>query len=61
MNNKIAMLLCLLMLSAPIAGCIGGNDDTTSEDDEQLDDWNVYFAATSADLPQCNDVTAGRL
>ena len=61
MNNKIALLLCLLMVSAPIAGCVGGNDDTTSDSDEQLDDWNVYFAATSADLPECNDVTDGRL
>ena len=61
MNKNIAMLLCLLMASASIAGCVGGNDDSTNENEEQLDDWNVYFAATTADLPTCDETTNGRL
>ena len=51
MNNKIVLLLCLLMVSAPIAGCVGGNDDTTSDSDEQLDDWMQQHLQT------CRSVT----
>ena len=61
MNNKIAMLLCLLMISAPIAGCVDSNDDSPTENEVQLDDWNVHFAATAADLPTCDETTNGRL
>ena len=61
MNKKIAMLLCLLMASASIAGCVGGDDDSTNESEDKLDDWNVHFAATSADLPTCDEITNGRL
>ena len=61
MNKKIAMLLCLLMASASTAGCVGGNDDSTNESEDKLDDWNVHFAATSADLPTCDNDTNGRL
>ena len=61
MNKKIAMLLCLLMASASIAGCVGGDDDSTNESEDKLDDWNVHFAATSEDLPACDEITNGRL
>ena len=61
MNNKIAMLLCLLMVSAPMAGCVGGNDESNPDNEELSDDWNVYFAATAADLPTCDETTNGRL
>tara|TARA_B100000965_G_scaffold406466_1_gene445566 strand:+ start:2200 stop:4635 length:2436 start_codon:yes stop_codon:yes gene_type:complete len=48
------------MISVAIAWCFTGNDssDTT---DEELDDWNVHFAATVADLPNCDEDTNGRL
>ena len=55
------MLLCLLMISAPIAGCVDSNDESPTENEEQLDDWNVHFAATAADLPTCDETTNGRL
>ncbi|MDB2540389.1 collagen-like protein, partial [Candidatus Poseidoniales archaeon] len=55
------MILCLLMASATITGCIGGNDDSTTESNDKLDDWNVHYAATSADLPICDEITNGRL
>jgi len=62
MNRKIAMLFCLLMISAPIAGCVDGGDETSPEENEsQLSDWNVHFVATASDLPVCNEVTNGRL
>jgi ELWxxDGT repeat protein len=62
MNRKIAMLFCLLMISAPIAGCVDGGDETSPEENEsQLSDWNVHFAATASDLPTCDNVTNGRL
>jgi ELWxxDGT repeat protein len=61
MNNKIAMLLCLLMVSAPMAGCVGGNDESNPDNEELSDDWNVHFAATAADLPTCDETTNGRL
>ena len=32
-----------------------------AQDDEILDDWNVHFAATAADLPTCDEDTNGRL
>ena len=62
MNRKIAMLFCLLMISAPIAGCVDGGDETSPEGNEsQLSDWNVHFVATASDLPVCDEVTNGRL
>ena len=44
----------------PLAGCFGG-DDSSDAPDEELDDWNVHFAATAADLPTCDAETNGRL
>ena len=60
MKRPIALLLCLLMISVAVAWCFTGNDssDTT---DEELDDWNVHFAATVADLPNCDEDINGRL
>ena len=43
-----------------MTGCFGG-DDSSDAPDETLDDWNVHFAATAADLPTCDDDTNGRL
>ena len=48
------------MITMPLAGCFGG-DDSSDAPDEELDDWNVHFAATAADLPTCNEDTNGRL
>ena len=55
-----------------LSGCLGGDDTDEEPDDpvdEQIpttggeldDDWNVHFAATSGDLPACDNVTNGRL
>jgi len=48
------------MITMPLAGCFGG-DDSSDASDEALDDWNVHFAATAADLPTCDEDTNGRL
>ena len=52
------------MMTMPLAGCIGGDDDDNDSSDTpepELSDWNVHFTATAADLPTCNDDTNGRL
>ena len=62
MKNARNLLIVFLMLAAPLAGCLGGDDDT--DDDvpvETLDDWQVHFATTAADLPTCDSATDGRL
>ena len=64
MKRTIALLFCLLMMTMPLAGCIGGDDDDDDSSDTpepELSDWNVHFTATAADLPTCNDDTNGRL
>ena len=60
MKRSIALLFCLLMITMPMAGCLGG-DDSSDASDEELVDWNVHFAATAADLPTCDADTNGRL
>ena len=60
MKRPIALLFCLLMITMPLAGCFGG-DDSSDTPDGELDDWNVHFAATAADLPTCDEDTNGRL
>ena len=60
MKRPVALLFCLLMITMPMAGCFGG-DDSSDASDEKLDDWNVHFAVTAADLPSCDEDTSGRL
>jgi len=57
--NAIALLFCLMMMSSTIAGCIGGTDTTTPDD--ELDDWDTYYVASTADLPDCDSDILGRL
>jgi ELWxxDGT repeat protein len=63
MNKAHVLLFALMMMTVSLAGCFGGddggsNDETTTE---TLDDWQVHFAASSSDLPECNGDTNGRL
>ena len=60
MKRPIALLLCLLMISVTLAWCFTGNESSDTMD-EELDDWNVHFAATVADLPNCDEDINGRL
>ena len=59
MKRPIALLFCLLMITMPMAGCLGGG--APDAPDEELGDWNVHFSATAADLPTCDEDTNGRL
>ena len=65
MKRPIALIFCLLMITMPLAGCIG-NDDSNEDDSQpeeivELQDWHVHFAVNAADLPTCNEDTNGRL
>ena len=63
MNKAHALLFALMMMTVSLAGCIGGDDGDSNDETptETLDDWQVHFAASSSDLPECNDDTNGRL
>ena len=58
-----AVFLALMMATMSLAGCLGNNDD--SDEDETLskllDDWQVHFANSASDVPECNDDRKGWL
>ena len=60
MKRPTALLFCLLMITMPMAGCLGG-DDSSDPPSEELTDWSVYLAPTTEDLPTCDEDTNGRL
>ena len=60
MKRTTALLFCLLMITMPMAGCLGG-DDSSDSPSEELTDWSVYLAPTTEDLPTCDEDTNGRL
>mgnify|MGYP007026196012 FL=1 len=63
--RKISFLLCLLMTTAGLAGCLGTDIETSEGDDvvlgESTDDWPTYYVPTSGDLPTCDSTILGRL
>ena len=63
MNKAHALLFALMMMTVSLAGCFGGGDGDSIEENpiETLDDWQVYSVTSSSDLPECNDDTNGRL
>ncbi|MBT3653031.1 MAG: hypothetical protein HN541_06955, partial [Euryarchaeota archaeon] len=62
MNKIHAVLFALMMLTVSLAGCFGSDDPDEDETPvETLDDWQVHFASTAADLPTCDSATDGRL
>ena len=62
MNKTHAVLFALMMLAVSLAGCFGNDDSVEDETPvETLDDWQVHFASTAADLPTCDSATEGRL
>ena len=72
MKQISALFFGLMMITMSLSGCFGGDDAVEEPDDpvdEQIpttggeldEDWNVHFAATSGDLPECSAATLGRL
>ncbi len=62
MNKTHAVLFALMMLTVSLAGCFGSDDPVEDETPvETLDDWQVHFASSAADLPTCDSATDGRL
>ena len=64
MKRFVAIVLCSLMMTIPLAGCLGGDEDESTETAEQihaLDEWDVYYVASGTDLPNCNSDIIGRL
>ena len=63
--RKVVILLCLLMMTSGLSGCIGDSELETVEGDdivtELSDDWPTYCVPTSNDLPICDSTTQGRL
>ena len=67
MNKSIAFFFCLLMMTMPLAGCLGGDEKSSETEPETLDftptleDWGVYYVANSSDLPVCDSNILERL
>mgnify|MGYP001575178923 FL=1 len=64
----VAFVICLIMMTVPLSGCLGGKDIETSEGNdiilEDTDDWPTYYVLTAGDLPACpgqNNDNLGRL
>ena len=50
--RKVSLMLCLLMMTAGLSGCLGGSDVETSEGDdvvpgELTDDWPTYYVPSA--------------
>ena len=59
-----AIFLAIMMATMSLAGCFGGDDVESDEDEnpvETLEDWQVHFANSVSDLPECNDDRSGWL
>lgn len=62
MKHTKPLLIVLLMLTTPLAGCLGGDSNSVEEPKvDELDDWEVYYASSSTNLPYCLSNTLGRL
>ena len=63
--RKVPLVICLMMMTVSLSGCIGGNDIETDEGDdiilEDTDDWPTYYVPSASDLPTCDSTTLGRL
>jgi ELWxxDGT repeat protein len=69
-NNLAKMILMVgLLIMASLAGCLGSSDRTESQgkqetsyqDEEELTDWQVHFAASTSNLPNCQSEKIGWL
>ena len=59
-----AIFLALMMVTMSLAGCFGGDDGGSNENETPvgtLDDWQVHFADSRLDLPECDEDRNGWL
>ena len=59
-----AIFLALMMATMSLAGCFGGDDGGSNENETPvgtLDDWQVHFADSRLDLPECDEDRNGWL
>jgi len=62
--RRVPLVICIMMMTVSLSGCIGGDIETSEGDDvifEDTDDWPTYYVPTSGDLPTCDSTTLGRL
>lgn len=65
--RKIAMILCLFMMTAGLSGCIGNDAEISTGGGDPIvpgelpDDWPTYSVPSVNDLPTCDSTTLGRL
>ena len=48
-----AILLALMMATMSLAGCVSGEEDELPAESELPDDWQVHYATSASDLPEC--------
>jgi len=63
-GSRCSILIALMMVTTSLAGCLGGDDGRPGRDElpvDTLDDWQVHFADSASDLPECNDDRHGWL
>ncbi len=62
--RKTSIALTLLILLAPISGCVSDDsnpDDSQEQEISELGDWNVFYVESVSELPPCESSTDGRL
>jgi hypothetical protein len=63
--RKTPLVICLMMMTFSLSGCLGGRDAETDEGDdivlENTDDWPTYYVPSASDLPNCVTSILGRL
>ena len=64
-SKSHAGFLVLMMATMCLAGCFGGDDEGPNEDETPVvvldDEWQVHFAESALDLPECNEDRFGWL
>ena len=63
MNPKkiLAATFVMTMLTTALSGCLGPVDEQENGQTPELEEWNVFYISSEADLPACDDAHEGRL
>ena len=64
-NHTRTVCLALMLVTVSLAGCFGGSEDEPNDGNEtpseSLDDWQVHYANSASDLPECTENRIGWL